>query len=99
MGHLRRLRQDAMTDQPTAHEVLALALVDAIDAGLIVPCAGSGDWIADDYRKRARAAQACDGCPVLDQCAAAAESTEEKHGVWGAVDRTPRPKSARRTAA
>lgn len=84
----------------TAHEALSLAPADALEAGLRIPCAEGGDgWISDDAAERADAAGRCDGCPCLTECAEAADSTVEKFGVWGRVDRSPHTRNPGRPPA
>lgn len=83
-----------MTAAATPHEVLALALADAIHAGLRIPCTEDDSWLSDDAQARAEAAERCDGCPCLTQCADAGRT--ETWGVWGRVDRAPRHPNAGR---
>jgi uncharacterized protein YbjT (DUF2867 family) len=72
----------------SAHEDLNRALAAALDLGLIIPCAGSDDWTAEDAATRASAARRCDGCPCLTECGTAAAETRERHGVWAGHDLT-----------
>lgn len=44
-------------------------------------------WTSEEQVEREQAVSWCAGCPILRECAAAAES--ESFGVWGAVDVTP----------
>ncbi|GAB2747758.1 hypothetical protein GCM10027039_01750 [Terrabacter koreensis] len=83
----------------SAHDELARALEEAVDLGLIIPCAGSDDWTSEDADTRAAAAQRCDGCPCLNECAAAADETKERWGVWAGRDRSPRTKTKENPAA
>ncbi len=48
-------------------------------------------WCSDDATDRAQAASWCTGCPVMDECAAAANEQGERFGVWAGRDRTPPP--------
>jgi hypothetical protein len=32
----------------------------------------------------------CEGCPVIMECWSAAVARDERWGVWGGVDRSPR---------
>ena len=75
----------------TARLVLTHALGMLRDRGFTVACTSSNDWLSNDARDRARAAQACAGCLVLTLCHAAAEEMAERHNVWAGVDRTPPP--------
>lgn len=68
------------------------ALRQLATAGRYPPCAApsaGGLWLAEDRAVRAVAARLCTSCPVVAECAAAADSREETFGVWGGVDRTP----------
>ncbi len=77
----------------TAVEQLTLALADLADRGEPTPCQSSrrrDRWTSDDAEEREWAASVCLilGCPVLEQCAAAADERDERHHVWGGRDRT-----------
>ena len=67
--------------------VLTLAIDQALDRGLRVPCVGRDEWTSDSREDRAHAASACLACPVLAECAAAAAESVERLHVWGGVDR------------
>ena len=55
------------------------------------PCAGRDEWTDDEAKVRAAAAAVCrSSCPLLDACRAAADSTNERFGVFAGTDRTPR---------
>lgn len=71
-------------------EVLDLALRAVLDAGNRPPCAGEDieRWTSDEPAERAHATQLCQRCPVIRECAAAADSSDENFGVWGGRDRT-----------
>ena len=73
------------------------ALGDLEQRGGVIPCRGSTAWTDDEPEARAAAALACRVCPLVDPCAAAAESSGEDWGTWGGRDRSPR--HARRAAA
>ena len=81
-----------------AHAALQHALARAAANRLHVPCAGrdAALWTSEDHAERALAAELCTGCPVLSECALAAESTSEKWHVWGGVDREAAAKVTRR---
>jgi hypothetical protein len=74
----------------TAAEVFRVALLDLAERGQRVPCEG-GDgeaWVSESLSERRRAARLCGNCSVLDLCAAAADETGERWGVWAGRDRT-----------
>jgi len=91
-------------EDPTmsAAEVLGQALLEVADQGRATPCQGRrrDRWTSDDAADRAWAASVCVtlACPVLEECAAAADEHDEKFGVFGGTDRTPPPVSRRRSA-
>lgn len=79
-----------MTAGPT--ELLTRALVDLATKGQRPRCGDPAThelWVSDQRAERETAAAWCSGCPLLDVCAAAGAA--EVFGVWGGVDRTPRP--------
>ncbi len=81
------------------HERLAFALARVLAAGDRPPCCdGSGAWTSDDPEDRAYAAPLCRRCPLVTECAEAAEATAEKFGVWAGVDRTLVPRGKRGAA-
>ncbi len=84
----------------TAAERLTRALVDLADRGELTPCQGRrrDRWTSDDATDREWAASVCLtlACRVLEQCAALADERDERHHVFGGVDRTPPPTSRRR---
>ena len=85
----------------TAAEALTRALVSLAAHGRRPRCGEPGGhelWLSDDATERAQAATWCAGCPVLVECAAAADEHDERFGVFGGVDRTP-PPAKRRSAA
>ena len=83
-----------MIDSP-AHTRLNGALANAVARGQFVPCAGPWDgdspWLSDDPDERRWAAERCTGCPAITECREAGQA--EGFGIWGGIDRTPRPKS------
>ncbi len=86
-----------------AAQVLGRALLELAEQGqAATPCQGRrrDRWTSDDAAERAWAASVCVtlACEVLLQCRAAADEHDEKHGVWGGVDRTPPPASRRKSA-
>ncbi len=86
----------------TAAEQLTRALVDFAAQGRRPRCGEPGGhelWCSDDATDRAQAASWCTGCPVMDECAAAADEQAEKFGVWAGRDRTPPQPSRTRSRA
>jgi len=78
-----------MTDTTRPHDRLAFALARVLAIGSRPPCGdGSGAWVSDDRDERAMAARLCARCPLIVECAEAADSTKERFGVWAGVDRT-----------
>lgn len=75
-----------------ATEALTKALITLVSAGTRPRC-GDPDthdlWTSEHYEDRVVAARWCAGCPVLDACRQAAETNDERFGVWGGIDRTP----------
>jgi len=75
-----------------AQETLTEALSALADRRVRTPCQRSGStrdyWTSDVREEREYATAACRLCPVHAQCRAAAEETDERHGVWAGVDRT-----------
>lgn len=84
------------TAQPATPEWEALALAMQ-DHHAPTPCHGSDAWTAEDAAARAAAVIGCRGCPLLEDCHAAAESTGETFGVWAGIDRGA-PKRGRQSA-
>lgn len=63
-----------------------------------VPCQQTPDlWISDDAEERAVAAELCAGCPLLEECNAAAVANKEEF-VWGGQDFTKPRRQVVRTA-
>lgn len=83
---------------PSPHDRLALALAGLLAEGERPPCCGSGAWVSEDRDERAVAARLCARCSLIAECAAAADSTKERFGVWAGVDRT-QPAGRRKGAA
>lgn len=74
--------------------VLGQALLEST-----APCVGRDEWTSEDPAARAVAAVACTGCPLVVMCGAAAESTDERFGIWAGIDRSPtKTKRARKSA-
>jgi hypothetical protein len=75
------------------------AALDDLGRGPV--CGNDPDsWSADGSLKtRREAAEACGWCPVLKECAAFAELSDERQGVWGGVDRGQRPTPTRERKA
>lgn len=90
-----------MTSPAVAHAALQHALAGAAANAQHVPCAGrdAALWTSDDPDERALAAELCTGCPVLSECALAAESTNEEWHVWAGVDRKAAANARRRRAS
>lgn len=88
-----------MTDTTSPHDRLAFALARVLANGSRPPCGdATGAWVSEDREERALAARACEPCPLLTVCGEAADSTKERFGVWGGVDRT-QPAGKRKGAA
>ena len=82
-----------------ATDRLHSALAELVDTGRRPACLIEPDlWISDSPAKREIAAKRCRGCPVLAECAAAAQEVHARFGVWAARDRTkpPRPTASPR---
>ena len=45
-------------------------------------------WLSENPEERALAKSWCAGCPVIDECAAAATELKVSFGVWAGRDRT-----------
>lgn len=81
----------------TARDALDRALLDLAAEGRRPRCGELADhlwWTSEKADERARAAALCVGCPVLQQCAQAAEE-EGEFFVWAGVDHGTKP--ARKT--
>lgn len=50
----------------------------------------------DADTRTARAAEICAGCPVAAECAADADTTRQRHGIWGGRARTTAPARRRK---
>jgi hypothetical protein len=48
-------------------------------------------WTSEREKERELAVRWCAGCLVLEPCGEAAETQQERWGVWGGAGRTPRP--------
>lgn len=79
----------------TARDDLDRALLDLAANGRRPRCGEPADhhmWTSDDHDERARAAELCRGCPVLRQCAEAAEEAREIF-VRAGVDHGANPRT------
>lgn len=68
------------------------ALLDMAARGEKPRCAWPdiGPWFtSDDPTDRARAARRCHGCPVFEECGAAADEERDVWTVRGGIDRRP----------
>jgi hypothetical protein len=80
---------------PQAREAqarLTRALLDLASPGLRTHCSQPeihSWWLSDSQQEREVAAKLCRGCPVLRECAEVGRY--ERFGVFGGMDRTPRP--------
>src|SRR5687768_4347347 len=75
-----------------ACERLTRALVNIAARGLRTHCSQPeihSWWLSDSQQEREVAARLCRGCPVLEPCREVGQY--QRFGVWGSVDRTPRP--------
>lgn len=81
-------------DQAAAQVVLTCAIRAALDGGRRVPCQqGPATWWDDPYGPPSL----CDGCPVLRQCGAYADTGAVEHGVIAGrrlAERRPRPQAS-----
>lgn len=86
---MKAIPPGALPAAAAPYVALAAALRHVDDEGLSVPCDGSLWPTSDDVTERAHvAANWCPGCPVLHHCREA--GLQERHGVWGGVDRGAR---------
>lgn len=76
-------------------------LIALLDAGQRPACAQDRGrlWLSELPSERAQAVPLCAGCPVLAACHAAAEASDERHGVWAGIDRTVSVSTQRRRRA
>jgi hypothetical protein len=75
-----------------ASERLTRALITIASRGLRTHCSEPdihSYWLSEDPKERAVAARLCRGCPVIIPCAEVGQ--HQRWGVWGGVDRSPRP--------
>ena len=80
----------------SARDDLDRALLDLAADGRRPRCGEPADhlwWTSEEADERARAAGLCVGCPVLQECALAAEEEGELF-VWAGVDRGTRPNAS-----
>ena len=78
-------------------QTLTAALLKMADNGERPRCGDWNDnnpWVSDDPRLRAMAARWCAGCPILGECAQAAQEMKATFGVWAGRDRTQRERKA-----
>lgn len=79
----------------TASDRLTAQLSALLDADDRPPCCWPDVapwWLSDAHADRARAAEHCHGCAILDACRDAADENGERFGVWAGRDRTPKPR-------
>jgi hypothetical protein len=82
--------------QALAQAGLSEAIRQAVDTGLQVPCQSDPSRWDDPSGPLTL----CDGCPVLDSCAAYADTGAVEHGVMAGRHLTPsRARGGARTAA
>lgn len=84
-----------MKPRDPAEVALSVALAEAAEDGITVPCAEdltTDLWFAETPAERAGAAADCDGCAVFIECAAAAVEIRPRFGVWAGRDWSPRPR-------
>jgi hypothetical protein len=82
-----------------ASDRLTVALLTLASQGLRTNCSEPEThhyWLSDWPAERELAVRACHGCPVITECGEAATANDERHGVWGGVDRS-RPARAKRS--
>ncbi|MGX7681347.1 WhiB family transcriptional regulator [Jatrophihabitans sp. DSM 45814] len=71
-----------------AAERLQGALLELADTGGTTPCQADPEaWFEGHPEQLASAAARCAGCPIMTDCAAAADENNERIGVWGGQDR------------
>ena len=76
-------------------EAFTLALVNLGARGQRTQCSDPGLswlWLSDSYIERGEAVKLCRGCPVLEECRAAAVARRESFGVFGPKDFSGRGK-------
>lgn len=81
------------------HEALSLALADAVDRGLRIPCAGQAErFTGEEVDELEAAALECRDCPCRAACEAAGQG--QSWGVWGATVAWPsfRPRRAKKAS-
>lgn len=79
-----------------ASDRLTAALVALGAQGLRPPCSQPEThhyWLSEIDAERRQAAQWCRPCPVLTVCGQAAQAHDERHFVWGGVDRHRKPRN------
>jgi hypothetical protein len=83
-----------MTAARQASDQLTRRLIDLARQGIRPRCGDyetSHMWTSECEAERKQAALWCAGCPVWAECRNAAETHDERWGVWGGRDRTVRP--------
>jgi hypothetical protein len=75
----------------TPHEALTASLVALRERGEYTPCQRHPERVFGSLEEREAAAAGCSRCPIAEPCRAYAEWARESHGVWGGVDRSPKP--------
>jgi Transcription factor WhiB len=101
MSHTRAIPVQAsvvVTRGSLETEPFTRSLVDLADQGLRTLCSDPAShhlWLSAEVTERRIAVELCRGRPVIRPCAATAEARRERFGVWGGVDRSPRPKTAK----
>lgn len=74
----------------SARDELNVSLLTLSEAGARVPCGEPStgeDWTSDDAARREVAAVACEGCAVIELCAAVAVDEHHAFGIWAGRDR------------
>lgn len=66
---------------------LIATLLEGLPDAAGAPCTLT-TWLghADDAPTRAKAAEECRGCPVVNECLLGALERRERYGVWGGID-------------
>jgi hypothetical protein len=78
----------------TASQRFNTALITIASKGLCSRCSDVGTgglWLSEREAERAEACKLCRGCPVILECAAAADERDERFGVWSGRDYSVRP--------
>lgn len=86
----------------SARDELDRALLNLAAEGRRPRCGEHADtdlWTSDSIDDRRKAAELCARCPVLNQCAEAAEEQDERWHVFGGKDHTRHPTRAKEKSA